>query len=335
MHTDYYAWLHACRPFICRFFTVECRMYTMSISKDEILRHLQMFFPQEKYRESDIDQGVEDGIFIADATSLANKLKGTMHDESIVEVELDGLTRVFFCRVLDHPPETEPEDADNTQEAVAPPYEKGGYLNGRDHIIITPLEPSIGNFLICPAPQVRTRVLLRIIASRQAYEIGCYFAAKVNVGGMPVLQLTFPAIARTVENAREFRAKIPASMLFEVAVEMRGGRKKFSTHPIDISPSGMFLVDPMGRGTDLKPDESAYLELQVPGYKTVAIEANIRHVTKLRNAKGIQYCFGVQFDLATRALAASIEGMVALVQRTHLRELAEIADQFGIDYENW
>lgn len=305
----------------------------MSISKDEILRHLQMFFPQEKYRESDIDQGVEDGIFIADATSLANKLKGTMHDESIVEVELDGLTRVFFCRVLDHPPE--PEDADIPPETVAPPYEKGGYLNGRDHIIITPLEPSIGNFLIYPAPQVRTRVLLRIIASRQAYEIGCYFDAKVNVGGMPVLQLTFPAIARTVENAREFRAKIPASMPFEVAVEMRGGRKKFSTHPIDISPSGMFLVDPMGRGTDLKPDESAYLELQVPGYKTVAVEANIRHVTKLRNAKGIQYCFGVQFDLATRALAASIEGMVALVQRTHLRELAEIADQFGIDYENW
>ena len=315
--------------------TDECRMYTMSISKDEILRQLNLYFPQEKYRESDVDQGMEDGVFITDATSLANKLKGTMHDESIVEVELDGLTRVFFCRVLDHPPEPEPEDRDAPRDADAPAYEKGSYLNGRDHVIVTPLEPSIGNFLICPAPQVKTRVLLRIIASRQAYEFGCYFAAKVNVGGMPVLQLTFPVVARTVENAREFRAKIPASMPFEVAVEMRGGKKKFSTVPIDISPSGMFLVDPMGRGTDLQPDESVFLEMQVPGYKAVAVEANIRHVTKLRNAKGIQYCFGVQFDLATRALASAIEGMVALVQRTHLRELAEIADQFGIDYENW
>jgi c-di-GMP-binding flagellar brake protein YcgR len=312
-------------------------MYTMSISKDEILRHLILFFPQEKYRESDVDQGLEEGTFIADASSMANKLKGTMHDESIVEVELDGLTRVFFCRILDHPPdpEPEPEDDDTPREGGAPSYEKGSYLNDLDHVIVTPLEPSIGNFLICPAPQVRTRVLLRIIASRQAYELGCHFTAKVNVGGMPVLKLTFPVIARTVENAREFRAKIPGSMLFEVAVEMRGGRKKFSTVPIDISPSGMFLVDPMGRTTDLKPDESVFLEMRVPGYKTVAVEANIRHVTKLRNAKGIQYCFGVQFDLATRALASAIEGMVALVQRTHLRELAEIADKFGIDYENW
>lgn len=307
----------------------------MPVNRDEILHYLKMFFSQEQYQENDIDQGIEDEIFIVDNSLMANKFKGSLHDESIVEVELNNLARVFFCRVLDHPPEIEESDAEESPEEKKPVYAKGTYLNNYDHIIITPLEPSIGNFLICAAPEIKTRVVLRIITARQAYEFGCFFDSKVHVSDMPVLKITFPVIARTVANAREFRAKIPASMQFDVVVEMQERRKMFATYPLDISPHGMILVDPMGRDTDLKVNETIFLELKVEGHKNVTVEANIRHVTKLRNSKGIQYCFGVQFDLATRAITSSIEGLVALVQRTHLRELADIAEQFGVSYENW
>jgi len=307
----------------------------MPINNEELLRQLKTFFGQEKYQENDIHRGIEDGDIIIDNSLIANKFKGTLHDESIIEVELNHLTRVFFCRVLDHPPEVEESTSEENLEEQKPVYGKGTYLDNFDHIIITPLEPSIGNFLICPAPDITTRVLLRIIASRQAYEFGCYFDAKVHVNGMPVLKVTFPVVARTLSNAREFRAKIPTSMQFDVLVEMKERRKTFTTQPLDISPNGMFLVDPMGRDTDLKANEPVYLEMKVEGHKSVTIEASIRHMTRLRNAKGIQYCFGVQFDLATRAIASSIEGLVALVQRKHLRELSEIAEQFGVNYENW
>lgn len=306
--------------------------------KEVILQLMKRFFPQNKYQEADIVKGLEDGDILLDRTVFANKFKGALHDENIVEVEFVGLSRVFFCRILDHPPEVVEKSSEEESEASEIPstaYEKGSYLTTSDHLIATPLEPSIGNFLICSAPEVKLAIILRIVTSRQAFEFGCYFDAKVHVDGMPVLRLSFPEIARRIEQAREFRAKIPATMQFEVDVELQGRRKKFSTFPLDISPNGMVLVDPMGRDTDLKVDEPLYLDLKVPGYKPVFIEAHIRHVTKLRYSKGIQYCFGIQFDLATRALASSIEGLVALVQRTHLRELAEIAEKFGVNYDGW
>jgi len=305
------------------------------MQNEEILQDLKRFFPQNKYQETDIAKGIEDGDILLDRTVFANKFKGVLHDEKIVEVELIGLSRVFFCRILDHPPEPVENSSEEDGETPQVVYEKGSYLNTFDHIISTPLEPSIGNFLICSVPEIKLPILLKIITSRQAYEFGCYFDAKVHVDGMPVLRLTFPVIGRRIEQAREFRAKIPATMQFEAIVELPARKKMFSTFPLDISPNGMVLVDPMGRDSDLKVDEPLYLDLKVPGYKPVFIEANIRHVTKLRYSKGIQYCFGVQFDLATRALASSIEGLVALVQRTHLRELADIAEEFGVNYEDW
>ncbi len=305
-----------------------------------MLHLLKVFYPQDHYQENAIDKGIEDGVYLIDRSTIANKFKAALHDENIVEVEINGLSRVFFCRVLDHPPDPTECESEENSEVALPAYQKGSYLNNYDHIVITPLEPSIGNFLICPLPQVdlgvfTTRVLLRIITSRQAYEFCSFFHSKINVRDMPVLQVCFPAIARIHEKAREFRAKIPTTMQFEVSVEFRERKIKFSTYPLDISPHGMVLVNPMGRDSDLKGDENIYLDLKVPGYKPVFIEATIRHVTKLRYSKGIQYCFGVQFDLTTRALASSIEGLVALVQRTHLRELSEIAEKFGVSYENW
>ena len=73
--------------------------------KEVILQLMKRFFPQNKYQEADIVKGLEDGDILLDRTVFANKFKGALHDENIVEVEFVGLSRVFFCRILDHPPE--------------------------------------------------------------------------------------------------------------------------------------------------------------------------------------------------------------------------------------
>lgn len=301
----------------------------------ETLNLINTFFHQDEYRENTIEKGIDEGVIITEKSFIANILKGTLHDENIVEVELNKLTRVYFCRILDNPPEKKENEAEENGTSVQPVYTKGSYLNNYECVIATPLEPGIGNFLVCPAQHLKAKMLLRIITSRQGYEFGCFFDAKIQVGGIPVLQLTFPAIAMKIPNAREFRAKIPKTMPFTVFVEMKGRNNHFTTFPLDISAHGMVLIDPMGKHTDLKVNEQLSLNLQIAEQESVLIDANIKHITKLRDNKGTQYCFGVQFDLATRALASSIEGLVASVQRVHLRELLDIADQFGINYENW
>jgi len=300
------------------------------------MHQFKEFFPKVTCQEADIDKWIDEGIIIIDKSLITNILKGAMHDESLVEIQLNDLSRVFFCRVLDCPPEVKESEPEEDSEVTEPVYVKGSYLDKYDYVIITPLEPSIGNFLVSPVVQrANPRILLRTITSKRGYEFGCYFDSKIQVDGIPVIRLIFPAIARKIENAREFRAKVPKTMRFNVLVELKGRNKNFSTFPLDISAHGMFLIDPMGFFTDLKADESIHVELQVPGQTTVFIEATIIHVTRMRNSEGSQYGFGIKFDLPTRALASSVEGLVALVQRTHLRELSDIAEEFGVNYENW
>jgi c-di-GMP-binding flagellar brake protein YcgR len=301
----------------------------------ETLDLINTFFHQDEYRVDTIKKGIDEGVIITDKSFIANILKGTLHDENIVEVELNKLTRVYFCRILDYPPEKDESTLEENGASMQPVYTKGSYLNSFNCVIATPVEPGIGNFLVCPAQHLKAKMLLRIITSRQGYEFGCFFDAKIQVGGIPVLQLTFPVIAMKIPNAREFRAKIPKTMPFTVAIEMKERNKQFTTFPLDISAHGMVLIDPMGKHTDLKVNEQLSLNLQIEKQEPVLIDANIKHITKLRDTKGTQHCFGVQFDLATRALASSVEGLVASVQRVHLRELLDIADQFGINYENW
>ncbi|HHD63203.1 MAG TPA: PilZ domain-containing protein, partial [Desulfobulbaceae bacterium] len=248
-----------------------------------------------------------------------------------IEVQFDDLTRVFFCRVLDHPPELEEIESDGVVMLVEPEYTKAEYLSGQDHVVITPVEPSIGNFLICSV----NRVLLRLLGSRCAFEFGCFFNQKIRVRGMPILQCSFPLIARQVKGARAYRAKIPREMELLLHVERQGKRENFSSCPIDISVEGMLLVDPFGKYSDLKEEEKIWMELYWPKDRSLRVNARVIHVSQLRDKSGIQYCCGIQFDLATRALARDIEQLVAGVQRRRLRELSDISDEFGVDFNNW
>lgn len=109
------------------------------MSKDELVKTIRLFFPQDGYNEEVVADGVKNGDIITDQSLLINYLQGALHDESLLEVELGNITRVFFCRILDHPPEEDTSEQENK-------YNKGDYLNDRDHLILTPLEPSEGNY---------------------------------------------------------------------------------------------------------------------------------------------------------------------------------------------
>ena len=301
------------------------------MTDDLLLRRANLFFPGVADDPESFTAAVDSGDIIVDPAKLVNLLQSCLHDEAVIEVQFDDLTRVFFCRVLDHRPELEEIESDGVVMLVEPEYTKGEYLNEKDHLVITPVEPSIGNFLICSVG----RVLLRLLGSRCAFEFGCFFEEKIRVRGMPVLQCSFPLLARQVKGARAYRAKIPKEMELFIHVERQGRRENFSTCPMDISVNGMMFVDPFGKYTDLREEEKIRLAMYWPRGRSLKVNARVAHVSQLRDKSGIQYCCGIQFDLATRALARDIELLVAGVQRRRLRELSAISDEFGVDFNNW
>ncbi|MCK5069057.1 MAG: PilZ domain-containing protein [Desulfocapsa sp.] len=292
---------------------------------------LNSFFPEANYSEKSIASGLESGDIINSTASLANCLQSALHDESLVEVELGGLTRLFFCRILDHPPELQEEEMDSDMDLSEEEYVKGAYLSQSDHVIITPLEPAIGNCTICSTPQV----LIRILTSRAAIEFCCFFHEKTRIKNMPVLSCSFPIVARQVKGAREYRAKIPKEMQFDVQVTRTTTNDTFSTRPMDMSINGACFYDPAEKKSDLQLDETIQLKILANNETIVSLDAHIRHITRLRDAKGLQYVFGVQFDLASQELATDIEKLVAGIQRMRLRELSDIADEFGVDLGQW
>lgn len=292
---------------------------------------LNSFFPEAKYSEKSLVSGLESGEIINSTSSLANYLQSALLDESLVEVELGGLTRLFFCRILDHPPELQEEEMDSEMDSIEEEYVKGAYLSQADHVIITPLEPSIGNYTICSTPQV----LIRILTSRAAIELCCLFHEKTRIKDMPVLSCYFPIVARQVKGAREYRAKIPQEMQFDIQVTRTSINATFSTRPMDMSINGACFYDPAEKSSDLQLNEAIQLKILANNETIVSLDAIIRHITRLRDAKGLQYVFGVQFDLASREIATDIEKLVAGIQRMRLRELSDIADEFGVDLGQW
>ncbi len=301
------------------------------MDQDSNLHELKLFFPKSSYSSKGYALALAEGELEADEKSFANVLKGALLDESIVEVQLLNPEHIFFCRVLDYPPSAAEED-ENDQAPEEVDYEKGSYLDNHDYLIITPLEPSMGNHLIALYPEHNNPVLLRIISANKAIELACYFDKRTNIGDMPVLRLTFPFIAKRTKEVREFRARVPKDMAFQVTVE-RIKKKPFSTTPLNISCNGMSLLDPMGRRSNLKAGEKLICELKLPKENPVLVDATIIHVTRLRDTKGIQYCFGVHFILTKSAIKTSIEKIVALVQRKYLRELSNLEEKFGVLYE--
>lgn len=299
----------------------------------ELLSQLKNIFSESNYTAESFEQSLEIGELNLQEDFFVNTLKSALLDESIIEVQLHGLQQIFFCRILDKPYEFAVVDDGGVDEGVDDQiYAKGLYLDDHDCVIITPLEPSMGNYLIGSSADANASVLLRYILSSQAIELGCFFDGRTQIGDIPALRLTFPFVARKIQNAREFRAKVPKDMGFQVRVE-RVKKTPVVTTPLNISFNGMSLLDPLGRRSNFKVGEMLLCVLQIPKEEDVLVEATVSHVSRLRDSRGIQYCFGLRFLLSKPTVKASVEKIVGLVQRKYLQELANYEKKFGVLYD--
>ena len=302
-----------------------------TIALQKIQQSLALFFPEDAY--SYTRQFVEDamvaGEILTQPELILPYIQTALFDDKILEMELDGMTRTYFSRIYDDIPDLEEiEDEEGGElQPEAPEYNEGDYLKRMSHIICLPLEPGMGNVHI----RQSQKVMIRFFTSTSAIEVGTFFQELTMVQDLPVLRLSFPVIGRQVRGARAFRAKVPETMDFSLLV--KGKQKKrldIETIPLNISNEGMSFEIQKDEKNLFREDETCKIHFYLDGDLHVKVQAKIRHISKIRNKKSIQYCCGVQFDLPTRSLATTIEIIVAAVQRAHLKELSDKSEESGV-----
>ncbi len=285
------------------------------------------FFPEDNYTLEQVESEVDLGTIFVDPTRMLPYLQTALLDEQIMEVELDGMTRIYYTRLSDELPELVEQNIDGEIILTEQPYTAGEYLKAMTQLIILPLEPGIGNLHI----KGTQRVVLRIFTRSGALEFGTFFQEMTQIRDMPVLRLAYPVIGRLVKGARAYRAPVPAGLKCKLVVVGINGGKDLLTRPLEISAHEIFFR--------IEKEDQAYFTLDEPRDIRVtfdqnhelAISGSTLQVEKIRGKKGLEYRCGIHFDLKTRSLAAEIEANVALVQRAHLKELAEKAEASGLD----
>lgn len=293
-----------------------------------VQRRMALFFSEEIYTLSMLEEAVETGDVFYKPTEILPYLQTALMDEKILEVEFDGLTRVYFSRIHDHLPELEEQQGDDGKTVlVEPEYNQGDYLKLMTHLVTLPVEPGIGNLFI----RHSKNILIRLFTTTYAVELGTFFQDLISVRDLPVLRLDFPVIGRIVRGAREFRAKVPEAMKLRVMVMGKRRHKTLTTRVMDISASGMSFAITKEQQELFRLDETRTVELLLDDMMLVRVNGNVRHVSKIRGKKGTEFICGIQFDLVTRAVAAKVESVVAQVQRAHLKELSDLSEESGLD----
>jgi len=303
-------------------------LYLLQITMiDEIKKQLHHFFPGQTFLVDDIEKGLEEGDILTEKEKILPYLQTALFDEKVLEVELDGMPRIYFSRIVDHPPEVDEEEEEAADFEEEADYQQGAYLTAMSYIISLPLEPGLGNLHL----RYSRFIVLRMFINTFAVELATTFEELTKVGDLPVLKLSFPTLARKIPNAREFRAKVPENLDFTVGIEFDEELPALDTSPVDIGTKGMAFAIGKEEQKMFTPGEAHALKLYVNDELLAVLQGSVRHLSKIRKKGGIEYVCGVEFDLETRPLAAAIESIVAAVQRAHLKELAEKSDASGID----
>jgi len=298
-------------------------------SNQEIQEKLTLFFPGDAhaYTYQTINDGIECDDIMVKPEKILPYLQTALIDEKILEVEFDDLSQVYFSKVFDDPPSLEGVEGDEDPSMEVDEYNFGDYLKSMTHLITLPLEPGMGNMHI----RNSKKIIIRIFTSSYAIELGTYFQDMALVQNIPVLRLDFPVIARLVRGARVFRAKVPDDMSFTVLIVGKRKGPNMKTRPIDISAQGMAFKIKKKDKERFIVDETCTLQFIISGTIVVKVNCIIRHVSKVRGQRGVEYRCGVQFDIDTRSTADVIENIVAKVQRAHLQELFNKSLDIGID----
>ncbi len=294
---------------------------------ERVRKRIELFFPDEIYTRATIEEAIEVSDVFIKPTDILPYLQTALLDEKILEVELDGMTRVYFSRIYDAPPPPIEEEVDDEIILVEPDYQKGDYLKDLTHIISLPLEPGMGNIHI----RYSKRIMFRMFLASYAVEIGCFFQDMTTIGDLPVLRLSFPSIGRIVRGSREFRAKVPLDHDLQVMVVGKRRQSTLTARVVDISASGVSFSIKKEEQQLFRLEETRTFEFVQDGLMMVRITGKVRHVTKIRGKDGSVYICGLQFDLVTRSLAAKVEAIVASVQRAYLKELSDLSAESGLE----
>lgn len=297
----------------------------------DIKTNLSLYFPNDSYTftRQAIEDGLESGSIMTEPEDILPYLQTALFDNKILEVELNGTEKIYFSRMNDNPPDSEiMENEEGEFELMQPDYPPGDYLKSLSHIVCLPLEPGMGNHHIRSSEQV----MIRFFTATSAIELGTSFQELTTVQELPVLRLSYPVIARQIEGARAFRAKVPTDMAFTLTIKgkRKANRPNIDTVPIDISAAGMSFEIQKEEQKLFQEEEICNIRFFLDTEMHMKINAKIRHISKIRNKAGIQYCCGVEFNIESRSIASTIEGIVATVQRAHLKELAELSEESGI-----
>jgi PilZ domain len=298
--------------------------------RQNVQKKLSLFFPEDNYSFTNqaVDDGLESGDFMVKPVSILPFLQTALLDDKIIEVEMDGMTRIYFSRLYDELPELEEIELEDGEISLEEPeYIAGDYLKLMNHIVCLPLEPGMGNLAI----RNSQKIVLRLFTSTLAIELGTFFQDLAVVRGLPVLRLSFPIIGRKIKGTRAFRAKVTLEMDFALFIKGKKKRPDIQTHAIDICNDGMSFEIQKKEQKLFREDEICSIQFILNGEPLTKVNGTVRHISKIREKKGIQYRIGVQFDLPTRSLAATIETLVATVQRVHLQELSDLSEESGIN----
>ncbi len=289
---------------------------------------LSLFFADIAYSAEMIEEELDAANIFFKPADILPFLQTALLDEKIVEVELNGITQVYFSKLHDHPPDAikKVDENDNTIEEK-PEYSAGNYLKKMSHLILLPLEPGMGNFNI----RYTNKILLRFFTATYAVELGTFFQDLTEVEELPVLRFDYPVIGRIVRGTREYRAKVPEKMDIKIMIMGKRKQKNLTTRLINISASGFsFSIQKKQQGLFLI-DEVRSMDIILAGVMMISLKGTIRHITKIRGKKGTEFSCGVKADLVTRAIAARLEEIVATVQRAHLREISELSLESGLN----
>lgn len=293
-----------------------------------ILNKLVLFFPDRSaYTLKSVEEGLEERDILVQGKDTLPYIQTAFFDDKIVEVELNGIPRVYFSRIHDDTPELEEVEEDGELILKEPDYKSGDYLKKMTHLISLPLEPGMGNIHI----RNSQKVLLRLFTSKYAVELGTFCEEMTLVRELPVLRLSYPAIGRLVPGLRAFRVKVPATFNLLVLVSGKMKLPEMRCKAVEISADGMSFLIQKKEQQLFTMGEARVLQFVLDDLVYTRVTAIVRHVSKIRGKGGTEFRCGVEFKLTTRALAASIETLVATIQRNHLQELTLKSEEFGID----
>lgn len=294
---------------------------------ERVQKRLSLFFPDMVYTQETVEESLQVGNIFFKTIDILPYLQTALFDEKIIEVELDGMFRIYFGKIHDDLPDLVPTEVEGETVMMESKYKKGDYLKDMTHIISLPLEPGIGNMNI----RNTKKILLRMFTASYAVELGTFFQNITVVRELPVLRLAFPVIGRLVRDAREYRAKVPEKLDVKVIVVGKRKQDSVTARILDVSASGMSFSIKKNQQQFFRINEIRTFELVIDGMMVVRLDGKIRHISKIRGKKGTEYMCGIQFDLITRTLASKIESIVATVQRAHLKELSDKSSASGLD----